>query len=672
MREQSASTGEASITTDPISVLELRSAQATIVLQRLPATLLANSLVSLSAYTLATWREADGRSAFLWLCVVLSTLVLRAVTRMVLLRRGLAARNPLLTLVVSTMGSGISGAVWATLPFILPEFRGWGVDGGIYLMVLGTAAGSVLMSVGFRFNALAFAMPCFTSVTISLFLQGSAVGSLLGLNVIALTIILVRGSQISENIFRESIERKREAAAVTQSLQAANHDILEANARLEMLANRDPLTGLANRAAFNEVLRHGIATAGREERRLTLLVIDLDRFKHINDTMGHQVGDELLITFAARLRSSLPTANSFVARLGGDEFAVIISGKDPILEGARAAEIILNQGRTPFLLQGQTCMLGSSVGLATYPDHAETAEELFVSADMALYRSKDQGRGRWRKFDPKLRAAAERQRQIEADIVAAIEAGQVEAWFQPQINLEDDAVIGFEALVRWHHQSLGFISPPEIVQAAYAIHQSERLTGAIADAACRLLLDLPRLGLPEATVAINVSPREFALYSLAELLDGKVARHAIRPELLEVEITEEALLDTVIAGEQLKHLEQSGFALAVDDFGAGHSSLTRLIDLKVDRLKIDRGIITQIAASERNQAIVSALIRLGEALSVEMLAEGVETQADAATLKRLGCRQGQGYLFARPMPQSRIAGWLAERQERAIRKTRIG
>jgi EAL domain-containing protein (putative c-di-GMP-specific phosphodiesterase class I) len=210
------------------------------------------------------------------------------------------------------------------------------------------------------------------------------------------------------------------------------------------------------------------------------------------------------------------------------------------------------------------------------------------------------------------------------------------------------------------------------VAAAHTVHQSDKLTGAIADACCRLLIDLPGLGLPEATVAVNVSPREFALYSVADLLDATVARHGIDPQLLEVEITEEALLDTVIAGEQLKRLEQSGFALAVDDFGAGHSSLTRLIDLKVDRLKIDRGIIAHIAASKRNQAIVSALISLGDALSMEMLAEGVETEADAEALRALGCEQGQGYLFARPMPVERIAGWIAERQDKEQRTRLIG
>lgn len=650
---------------------EVLRIQATTLLHRLPSTLATNFIVSLSAFALALMRAPSDATPIWWLCAASALLVVRALSRCGLLWTKQATSRPRLALTLIALGAGGSGLVWASLPFILDDFSAYGIDGGLYLMILGVSTGAVMMSVGFRWNGLAFSLPCHLSVATSLALQEDMVSLILAFNVVALTVILHRSAVTSESIFVESIHRKLDATAMTVSLQAANGDILEANARLELMANCDPLTGLANRAAFNATLRQGIHQAEAKGQKLSLLVIDLDRFKHVNDTMGHKIGDELLTEFATRLRNHLPTDHTFVARLGGDEFAVIVSGRDPAAEGARMAEAVLRQGRRPFVLNGQICRVGTSVGLATYPDHAANADELFVSADMALYRSKDQGRGRWRKFDPKLRAAAERQRQIEADVLGAIDSGQVEAWFQPQVRLTDQHITGFEALVRWHHPTLGFIAPPEIVAAAHAVHQSDRLTGTIADACCRLLLALPGLGLPEATVAVNVSPREFALYSVADLLDATVARHGIDPRLLEVEITEEALLDTVIAGEQLKRLEQSGFALAVDDFGAGHSSLTRLIDLKVDRLKIDRGIITHIAASQRNQAIVSALIRLGDALSMDMLAEGVETEADAETLRALGCPLGQGYLFARPMPFERVAGWIAERRDRDTRTRRI-
>jgi diguanylate cyclase len=649
-------------------LLEVRRMQAATMVRRLPTTVFGNTTLTLSAFALVLAEHALDSAAIWWLCLTLGSLALRFVTGCVLVHINLAHHHPQLALRLLTVTTAASGLAWGALPFCVDAFNAFGVESGLYVIMLGASAGSVMLSLGYSWISIVFSLPSYISVIISLAMHGGLVGCILSINVVGLAIILLRSSKNGETMFTDSAVRKLQATKMTNSLSAANADIMQANARLELLVSCDPLTGLANRTAFNAALQQGIEDARNGNGRLALLVIDLDRFKHVNDTMGHRIGDALLTEFGMRIRNKLAPSGTLIARLGGDEFAVIMSGADIGNDAVRAAEAILYQGRRPFLLDGQTCTVGTSVGLAFFPDHATTAEELFVSADMALYSSKEQGRGCWRMFDPKLRAAAERQRQIECDIPGAIESGELVAWFQPQVSLADERIIGFEALVRWHHPTLGFIAPPEIVQAAHAVHLSHRLTGTIANAACLLLRRLPELGLPDATVAVNVSPREFALYSVAELLDKVVARHQIRPQLLEIEITEEALLDTVIAGEQLKRLEKSGFALAVDDFGAGHSSLTRLIDLKVDRLKIDRGIITQIAASERNQAIVSALIRLSDALSMDMLAEGVETEADAAALLSLGCGLGQGYLFARPMPMAHLEAWIGKRD--TTRRTR--
>lgn len=625
------------------------------------STILTNAGISATAFALVQLRGNAGLIGCYWLGAVSLTLLIRYGIYLYIGWQELNRRDSYHSLHLLTVGAAITGCAWASLPFIVPNFDPSTTDAWLYLIMLGISIGSGLLGIGYRWVSIAFSMPIHLAVVITVLMTGSVFGVVIFADVAVLTILLIKACGANEKTFVESISRKLEASAMAASLTAAHSEMLQANARLELLASCDPLTGLANRAAFNTTLASAIREAEESDGRLGLLVLDMDRFKHVNDTMGHKAGDLLLTEFAQRLRNALPPANTFIARLGGDEFAVIVTGSDVANEATRSAEIILRQVRKPFLLNGQVSSIGTSVGLAMYPEHGTKADELFVSADMALYRSKEQGRGRWRRFDPRLRAAAERQRQIESDVLAAIENGQIEAWFQPQVCLEQQVVLGFEALVRWHHPHLGFIAPPEIVQAAHAIQASDRLTGAIADAAARLLQELPAMGLPDATVAINVSPREFALYSVVEMLDATVARHGIRPNLLEIEITEEALLDTVIAGEQLKRLERSGFALAVDDFGAGHSSLTRLIDLKVDRLKIDRGIITGVHASARNQAIISALISLGEALSMTMLAEGVETEDEAKILRALGCRIGQGYLFARPMPLERIPGWLQDR-----------
>lgn len=650
---------------------DVRQLQAQTVWARSVSTVLTNAGISASAYALIFFRQDTGQEGIYWLGLIYLSLLFRFGISRYIKHFDLNRKNPEASLSLITLGSCSSGLAWGSLPFILPNFNAFSLDAGLYLMMLGISIGSVLLGVGYRWVSVAFSTPIHLAVIVSVVSTGGISGIIVALNVVVLTIILHRSCQNSERSFLESITRKLEATALATSLTAAHSEMLQANARLELLASCDPLTGLANRSAFNSTLANAIQEARDTEGKIGLLVVDLDRFKHVNDTMGHKAGDSLLTEFAQRLRNSLPPGNTFIARLGGDEFAVIVTGNDAVLEATRSADIILRQVRKPFLLSGQNCSVGTSVGLAVYPDHATQADELFVSADMALYRSKEQGRGRWRKFDPKLRIAAERQRQIEADILEAIEQHKIEAWFQPQVCLQRDIILGFEALVRWHHPTLGFIAPPEIVQAAYSIQASDRLTGAIADAACAMLKRLPELGLPEATVAINVSPREFALYSVSEMLDAKVKQHGIKPSLLEIEITEEALLDTVIAGEQLKQLERSGFALAVDDFGAGHSSLTRLIDLKVDRLKIDRGITTGIAASPRNQAIISALIRLGEALSMTILAEGVETEEESRTLRSLGCQIGQGYLFSRPMNARALEEWLRHPRARSLPKAAV-
>ncbi|WP_137137073.1 EAL domain-containing protein [Rhizobium sp. FKY42] len=650
---------------------DVRQLQAQTVWARSVSTVLTNAGISASAYALIFFRQDTGSEGIYWLVLIYLSLLFRFGISRYIKRFDLNRKNPQASLSLITLGSCSSGFAWGSLPFILPNFNAFSLDAGLYLMMLGISIGSVLLGVGYRWVSVAFSTPIHLAVIVSVVSTGGISGIIVALNVVALTIILHRSCQNSERSFLESITRKLEATALATSLTAAHSEMLQANARLELLASCDPLTGLANRSAFNSTLANAIQEARDTDGKIGLLVVDLDRFKHVNDTMGHKAGDSLLTEFAQRLRNSLPPGNTFIARLGGDEFAVIVTGNDAVLEATRSADIILRQVRKPFFLSGQNCSVGTSVGLAIYPDHATQADELFVSADMALYRSKEQGRGRWRKFDPKLRIAAERQRQIEADILEAIEQHKIEAWFQPQVCLQRDIILGFEALVRWHHPTLGFIAPPEIVQAAYSIQVSDRLTGAIADAACTMLKRLPEIGLPEATVAINVSPREFALYSVSEMLDAKVKQHGIKPSLLEIEITEEALLDTVIAGEQLKQLERSGFALAVDDFGAGHSSLTRLIDLKVDRLKIDRGITTGIAASPRNQAIISALIRLGEALSMTILAEGVETEEESRTLRSLGCQIGQGYLFSRPMNARALEDWLRHPRARSLSKAAV-
>ncbi|MFB9952669.1 putative bifunctional diguanylate cyclase/phosphodiesterase [Rhizobium puerariae] len=647
--------------TDPALEIDVKRAQASSMLERIPSTLFTNAGVSASALFVTTLGRGLTFSATIWFVAVIASILLRVVLASLLKRWETAEHDPQQALNAMTVGALLSGAAWAVLPLSVPGFDALGGDSGLYLIMCGMATGAILMGVGHSHLSLAFALPPLASVMLSLASSGHVSGWLLALNVVALTLVLIRCSRTSEAIFVSNVLGKLQATALADSLSFANSNILQANYRLETLANCDPLTGLANRAAFNAALSGGIATALAGEEQLALLILDLDRFKSVNDTLGHSAGDALLVEVSDRLRAVVD-GKGVIARLGGDEFAVIFGGPDAPGLAREQAERILERSRQPVMLQGHPATIGTSIGIAVFPDHAGTAEDLFICADMALYRAKDGGRRQWCAFEPAFRSQADRRHQIEQELGDALAAGEVEAWFQPQVDLASRQIMGFEALVRWHHPYLGPISPPEIVAAAQAANLADRLTATIAEAACRLLTRLPSLGLPRATVAINVSPREFDLYSVTDVLDRITGAHDIDPGLFEIEITEEAILDTLVAGEQLKRIERSGYKLAVDDFGAGHSSLAYLVQLKVDRLKLDRRFITGVQQSRQNQEIVGAMAGLGRALSMEVVVEGVESEEEADALKALGCEIAQGYFFGRPMPAERIAGWIESRR----------
>lgn len=597
----------------------------------------------------------------IWFGCALAVVSARAYCMNALTRRGALISAPQTSLRILSVGALALGLVWATLPWTVPAFDPLGRHAALFLIMGGMAAGSVIKQIGYTPLALNYSIPILVSLVINLLTLWRATEVLIGACLCLMILVFIRRSIWAERMFVSSQVARHEATALADSLTRANSDILRQNSRLEALANRDTLTGLANRMFFHGRLAGDIARAAVVKEEVALLIFDVERFQSINDTLGHSAGDALLREIAARL-SSIVEDGSLIARLGGDEFAVVVSGPEA-LERARAhAASVLEASRRPIHWHQRQAVVGLSVGLAAYPDHAENAEELLACADMALYDAKRGDRRQLREFDPDLRRNAERKRIIEQDLERAIDTGALGAWFQPQVDLMTRRITGFEALVRWQHPQLGFVSPPEIVNAARAVHLSEQLTARIAGDACLLARRLPKLGLADVTVALNVSPREFALYSVASMLQRVTTAHDVDPSALEIEITEEAILDPALADEQLKQLEQAGYKLAVDDFGMGHSSLAYLIGLKVDRLKIDRSFVRDVARSETNQKLISAMVSLGQSLSLEIVVEGVETPEDAAILARLGCSTAQGFLFARPMPPSALDPWIADHQ----------
>ncbi|SIR40448.1 diguanylate cyclase/phosphodiesterase [Rhizobium sp. RU35A] len=630
---------------------QIRAAQAASVLAVLTISFLANSFI---AFTTAAvlWLKEPAIYQAIWLAGILTLNTLRQILAARLRRRDIVRSDPHAVLNHLTIGAFASGCLWAFAPFLSLGFSSDGAEGYVIFIIAGISAGAIIQTTAYSRIAIAFGAPAMLATVASLLHEPSTVNLVIAADVLLLMVMMFRSSRMSELNFISSQVDRLKAINLAASLSRSNLE-------LEILANRDPLTGLGNRTAFNLRLQQMLRqTEGAVPA--ALLIIDLDRFKLINDTMGHSAGDIVLTEFARRLIAIAPPEH-LVARLGGDEFAVVIEGEDAAARAFALGGKILDLTSRPVMIGDRQVTIGSSVGLAHVPEHASTAEAIFACADIALYAAKEHGRRRLRVFSPDMKQRLDRQKQIELNLEQALAAGEIEVFFQPQVELSGETITGFEALVRWDHPALGPINPPEIVQAAHALHISEHLTRHVASEAAALILRLPALGLAGSSIAINVSPREFSMYSLSNTL-GEVARAAgVSPSQLEIEITEEATLDTAAAGSELGLLEKAGFRLAVDDFGMGHSSLAHLVSLKVDRLKIDRSFVHGIATSRQNQAMVSALVGMGHALSIDIVVEGVETPEDAEVLRMLGCRFAQGYLFGRPMSAAVLPNWLAAR-----------
>lgn len=644
---------------------QILSAQALSVLDGIVLSLAANCF--LAATTAAVlWLDGPSPSILFWLAAVFAINTARYIGVRIVRRLNCAVERPKRALGVLSLGALGGGLAWSLPPFIGAMHGANGLNPYLIFIIGGICAGSLMQSTAYARTALVFAGPPLLAAFISLIISGTTEALVIAADALLLAVMMLRASQLSEAGFIRSQIDRLKAVALAASLSDANAEIRQSYHQLASLANRDPLTGLGNRALFNQRLRN-LLTGDLPGDTLALLAIDLDRFKAINDTMGHGAGDAVLIEIASRL-SSLTGPTDTVVRLGGDEFAVIVEGERAEARGREIGDGIVRLAGDPIFIGDRPVTVGASAGLALHPQHGDTADTLFASADIALYAAKEGGRRRLGLFNPVLKARIERQRLIEATLTDAIESRQLQVVFQPQIELATGRVTGFEALLRWTHPDLGAVSPPDIVRAAHALHISTALTGYVAARAAELLHTLPRLGLPQAAVAINVSPREFSGDTLSRLLIDIAKEHDVSPAHMEIEITEEATLDTQAAGAELARLEAAGFRLAVDDFGMGHSSLAYLVSLHIDRLKIDRSFVKGIATSRENQALIAALIGIGHALSIDIVVEGVEQEEEVEVLRMLGCRHAQGYHFARPMPAAEIPRWLNQHAERIGRE----
>ncbi|CAN7308259.1 EAL domain-containing protein [Bosea sp. LjRoot90] len=433
-----------------------------------------------------------------------------------------------------------------------------------------------------------------------------------------------------------------------------------AEARTRLQATHDALTGLPNRLLFGERLQQGLARMARKGGVVGLFLIDLDDFKSINDTLGHDAGDALLIQAAARLAAAIGPED-FVARLGGDEFIVLSAERLTTMQALAKGERLIEVLRQPCEHAGQTIATRASLGIAFAPEHDRDAVELMKDADLALYRAKANGRNMAIVYEPAMRAAMARRVAVCQGLAGALKEERILPFYQPQVALDTGRIIGFEALARWRHAERGII-PAAAFQEGF---QDAEIANGISDAIIAAAVsDLRRwldAGLDVGHVHVNLAASVFRDPALPERLLSQLAAAGVPADRFGVEVTETVLLtrDADEAERTLKTLRAAGLRVALDDFGTGYASLTHLKRFPVDALKIDRGFVSHVAERSDDAAIVRALIRLAADLGLDVIAEGVETAEQEAFLREHGCRFAQGYRYAKPAPAGRVP-WLLQ------------
>jgi diguanylate cyclase (GGDEF)-like protein/PAS domain S-box-containing protein len=431
--------------------------------------------------------------------------------------------------------------------------------------------------------------------------------------------------------------------------------------RFENLAHYDALTGLPNRVLFYDRLKQALAHARRNRWNVGVVFIDVDRFKNINDTLGHAVGDQLLKMVAERLTRAV-RADDTVGRLGGDEFAIVLSNLSSAQDANPVAQKLMASFNEPFRLEGAEVFVTGSIGITLFPDDSTDQDTLIKNADAAMYRAKELGRNGYQFYTPEMNARALELLGMESSLRRALERSELLLHFQPKANVASGEIVGTEALLRWVHPERGMVPPsafiPVMEETGLIMHAGEWVLGAV----CRQIAAWKGAGMSPVPVAVNLSARQFLAKDLGPTIKRILEEHGVAPELIELEITESSLMsNTAEATRTLEYLSQLGLSISIDDFGTGYSSLAYLKRFPLDSLKIDRSFVRDITTDEDDANITRAIISMAHSLGLRVIAEGVETEAQAAFLADHGCDQIQGYFLTPPLSADDYVAWLARR-----------
>jgi diguanylate cyclase len=471
---------------------------------------------------------------------------------------------------------------------------------------------------------------------------------------------------------------KREAALREDALRRLG----ESHEQIRALAYQDGLTGLPNRRLLNEHLEKVLARARRKSTEFAVLFIDVDNFKLINDTIGHQAADEVLKKLAASLTELVrsddvmglyledeidmtatittePIDESVISRLGGDEFIVLLPDTRDRFAAGTVARRILKHLEQPFVAQGHEVFVTASIGIATFPEDGLTTEILIRNADTAMYHAKQQGKAAFQYYSAAMNAASVERITLESGLRRALEDDGLELHYQPQVDVRTGRIVGAEALLRWHHAERGFISPSTFIPIAEDSGLILAIGEWVIDTACRQAVEWQRAGLPKLPVAVNVSGVQVRRQDLCGIVRSALAATGLDPQLLRIEITESVIVSVRDrAGELLAQLRDLGVTLALDDFGTGYSSLSYLKSFPINMLKIDRSFVAEMLTDHTTASIIEAIISMARILGLNVLAEGVEDQSQFAFLKQLGCDGVQGFYVSRPIPATEFAKLL--------------
>jgi len=521
----------------------------------------------------------------------------------------------------------------------------------------GVTALSFLKSAVFDLAIMDLEMPGFSGLDLIRCIRGHP-----NLNHIPVIVLTANGSRVA-------LEGALTAGATSFLLKPLNWSafgahiahVLQLAYRAGHLAMHDVLTGLPNRVLLNERLERALGGMHGAEMVATH-ILDLDHFKHVNDTLGHSVGDRLLRIVAERLRALVRETDT-IARMGGDEFAIVQGNLMQSADAATLAERVIAAVGEPYEIDGHQVVIGTSVGIAVAPGDGAGPEQLMRNADLALYRAKSSGRGTFRLFEPEMNAQMQARRALECDLRKALAGRQFELHYQPVVNLLDNEITGFEALIRWHHPDKGMVPPGAFIPLAEEIGLIVPVGEWVLREACATAARWPQ----HLNVAVNISPAQLRQPGLLEAVTGALAHSGLAPERLELEITETAhLVDNEATLAVLHRLRALGVRIANDDFGTGYSSLSYLQSFPFDKIKIDRSFVKNIAASAGSLNIVRAVAGLAHGLGITATAEGVESHEQAAKVKAEGCTEMQGFLTSQPLPAEEIERvFLAKLREEA-------